>query len=176
MTPADPQFLVTLLGQAYDRKSWHGPTLKGALRGVTAADAAWRPARGRHNIHEIALHAAYWKYVVRRRLSGERRGSFPLKGSNWFPRPAAGTAAEWAETLKILEAAHRALVEVVSGFPPERLEEVPRSGRVSNLAMITGAAAHDLYHAGQIQLIKRLRARSRGPRPETKTKTEDVRA
>lgn len=159
MTAIDPQFLVTLLGQAYDRKSWHGPTLRGALRGLTAAEAAWRPAKGRHDIHEIALHAAYWKYVVRRRLTGEIRGSFPLKGSNWFPRPVAGTAAEWAETLKMLEAAHRALVEVVSGFPAARLEEILRGSRVSNLAMITGAASHDLYHAGQIQLIKRLRAR-----------------
>lgn len=159
MTPVDPQFLVTLLGQAYDRKSWHGPTLKGALRGVTTGQAAWRPAKGRHDIHEIALHAAYWKYIVRRRLSGEGRGSFPLRGSNWFPRPVAGTAAEWAESLKLLDAAHRALVEEVSRFPAPRLEEVPRGSQVSNLAMITGAAAHDLYHAGQVQLIKRLRAR-----------------
>jgi uncharacterized damage-inducible protein DinB len=159
MTPVDPQFLVTLLGQAYDRKSWHGPTLKGALRGVTTGQAAWRPAKGRHDIHEIALHAAYWKYIVRRRLSGEGRGSFPLRGSNWFPRPVAGTAAEWAESLKLLDAAHRALVEEVSRFPAQRLEEVPRGSRVSNLAMITGAATHDLYHAGQVQLIKRLRTR-----------------
>jgi hypothetical protein len=155
----DTDLLVTWLGQAYDRKSWHGPTLRGALRRVTAAEATWRPARGRHNIHEIALHAAYWKYVVRRRLTGEARGSFPLKGSNWFPRPVLGTEAEWRETLAILESAHRALVEAVSGFPPGRLEGVPRGSRVSNLAMITGAAAHDLYHAGQVQLIKRLRAR-----------------
>ncbi len=155
----DPQLLVTLLGQAYDRKSWHGPTLRGALRGLTAAEAAWRPAKGRHNIHEIALHAAYWKYIVRRRLSGEGRGSFPLKGSNWFPRPVAGTAAEWAEALKILEAAHRALVEAVAAFPPERHGEIPDGSKTTNLAMLTGAASHDLYHAGQVQLIKRLYGR-----------------
>ena len=159
-SPADasPGFLVSLLGQAYDRKSWHGTTLRGGLRSVTAEGAAWRPAKGRHDIHEIALHAAYWKYVVRRRLTGETRGSFPLKGSNWFPRPLTGTESEWRETLALLDAAHRALVEAVAAFPAARLAETPRASRFSNLAMITGAAAHDLYHAGQVQLIKRLRA------------------
>lgn len=150
--------LLGTLGQAYDRKSWHGTTLRGALRAVTPEEAAWRPARGRHDIHEIALHAAYWKYVVRRRLTGEGRGSFPVKGSNWFPRPLAGTGAEWKETLGILDAAHASLVDAVAAFPPERLGEKPRGSRFSSLDMIRGAAAHDLYHAGQVQLIKRLLA------------------
>jgi hypothetical protein len=156
---ADTEFLVTLLGQAYDHKSWHGTTLRGALRGVSAEAAAWRPAAGRHGIHEIAVHAAYWKYVVRRRLSGESRGSFPLKGSNWFPRPFLGTEAEWRESLGILDSEHRALVETVASFPARHLGETPKGSRFSNLAMITGAASHDLYHAGQVQLIKRLRIR-----------------
>jgi len=155
----DTEFLVTLLGQAYDRKSWHGTTLRGALRGLSAEAAAWRPAPGRHGIHEIALHAAYWKYVVRRRLTGETRGSFPLKGSNWFPRPFLGTEVEWRETLGILDSAHRALVETVAAFPARHLGATPKGSRFSNLAMVTGAAAHDLYHAGQVQLIKRLRIR-----------------
>ena len=76
--------LLDLVDEAFDRAAWHGPTLRGALRGVTAKQAAWRPARGRHNIRELALHAAYWKYAVRRRLTGEARGSFSLAGSNWF--------------------------------------------------------------------------------------------
>ena len=87
VSPVD--LLVRLLDQAYERRSWHGPNLRGSVRGVSAAVAAHRPAEGRHNIWEVALHAAYWKYVVRRRLLGEKRGSFPLKGSNWFPRPAS---------------------------------------------------------------------------------------
>jgi len=125
---------------------------------MSAADAAWRPAPGRHNVHEIALHAAYWKYAVRRRLTGETRGSFPVKGSNWFPRPASGTAAEWKETLEVLAEVHRSLAGAVAAFDPARLAETPARSRFSNLDMIAGAAAHDLYHAGQIQLLKRLRA------------------
>ena len=83
---AEVRLLVAILDAAYDRKSWHGANLRGAIRGVTAHQAAWRPSRNRHNIAELVVHAAYWKYAVFRRLSGAARGSFPLKGSNWFAR------------------------------------------------------------------------------------------
>ena len=76
--------LLDFLDEAFDKKSWHGPNLRGSIRGVTAKQAAWRPGDDRHNIWELTLHAAYWKYVVRRRLSNEKRGSFALPGSNFF--------------------------------------------------------------------------------------------
>ena len=79
------QFLLTLLDEAFDKRSWHGPNLRASLRGVTAADAAWRPRPAAHNIWELALHAAYWKYVVLRKVTGAKRGGFPLPGSNFFP-------------------------------------------------------------------------------------------
>ena len=83
------QFLRQI-DQAYDDKSWHDTNLRGSLRRVTLALAAWRPEPGRHNIWELALHAAYWKYAVRRRLTGGARSSFPLEGLNFFTRPDAG--------------------------------------------------------------------------------------
>ena len=83
--------LLTVLDQAFDKKSWHGTNLRGSLRGITHSQASWRPAAERHNIWELTLHGAYWKYIVRRRLLGERRGSFPHKGSDWFPRPEGRT-------------------------------------------------------------------------------------
>jgi hypothetical protein len=79
--------LLQAYDQGYDHKSWHGPVLRGTLRGVTAEQAAWRPAPGRHNIWELAVHAAYWKYSILRRIRRMDRGSFPFPGSNWFPRP-----------------------------------------------------------------------------------------
>src|SRR5262245_26323148 len=79
---SDVQQLVTILDQGFNRRSWHGPNLRGSIRGVSASLAAWRPAPARHNIWEITVHAAYWKYAVWRRLTGGRRGTFPLKGSN----------------------------------------------------------------------------------------------
>jgi hypothetical protein len=150
------ELLLGLLDEAFDRKAWHGPNLRGALRRVSAAEAARRPGRGRHNVWELAVHAAYWKYAVRRRLAGEKRGSFALQGSNWFARPSgAASEADWKRDLSLLEAEHRALRQVVAGFPARRLRQKSPGSRFTNLALIRGAAAHDLYHAGQIQLVKR---------------------
>src|SRR5438132_13775220 len=89
---------LALLEEGYAKKSWHGPNLKQSIKGVTAKQAAWRPGAGRHNIWEVALHAAYWKYAVRRRIEGGKRGSFMLKGSNFFARPEKGklTDAAWS--------------------------------------------------------------------------------
>ena len=151
------------LDQAYDRKSWHGTNLRGSVRGMAETVAAWRAAPRRHSIQEIVVHAAYWKYVVRRRLTGDKRGGFPLVGTDWFPRPAAD-APQWREDLRLLDDQHRLLRQTVSGLDPHTLEK-PLSGRVTPLYLVTGVIAHDLYHAGQIQLLKRMagEADSSGP-------------
>ena len=155
--------LLDLLDEAYERKAWHGPNLRGSLRGVSARDAAWRPARGRHSVWELAVHAAYWKYAVRRRLTGGKRGEFPEKGSNWFRRSEAPVERRWRADLAVLEREHRALREVVAGWPARDLARRVPGSRYTAGQMIAGIAAHDVYHAGQIQLVKALR-RSRQER------------
>jgi uncharacterized damage-inducible protein DinB len=158
--------LLRILDEAYDRKAWHGPNLKGALRGVSAEQAAWAPGPGRHSVRDLARHAAYWKYACRRRLTGEKRGSFRLPGSNWFPSPEKPTEKGWRSDLALLEDEHRRLRAVVADLRPERLHEVSPGSRHRVDTLIYGIAAHDTYHAGQIQLVKRLYAagRTRGRR------------
>lgn len=151
--------LLPLLEESYRTVSWHGTNLRGSLRGLTPAQLAWRPSPDRHNIWEIALHCAYWKYVVRRRITGEKRGSFPLAGSNFFRRPVRATAAAWREDLRLLDEMHDALVSEVGRLSDARLRARTATGRFTNRQLVTGAAAHDLYHAGQIQLLKRLQSR-----------------
>jgi hypothetical protein len=151
--------LLAQLDEAYDRPSWHGPNLRGSVRGLTPAAAAWRPAPGRHNVWEIVVHAAYWKYAARRRLLGEKRGSFPLKGSNWFARPADATEKAWRADLALLDETHRRLRAAVAGLDPARLHTTRAGRRYTQTALIRGIAAHDVYHAGQIQLLKRLAGR-----------------
>jgi hypothetical protein len=147
----DIELLLEGLDEAFDKKSWHGPNLRGAIRGVSADEAAWRPGSGRHNIWELTLHCAYWKYVVRRKLTGQKRGSFALKGSNFFPRPEQLSEAAWKGDMQILEAEHLELRRTVAGLT---LGAKPQAV----LHLIRGAAAHDLYHAGQIRLLRRLSA------------------
>lgn len=146
--------LLDLIDRAYSAKSWHGPNLKGALRRVDLATATWRPQSERHNIWENVLHAAYWKSVARRRLLGEKRGSFPLKGSNWFVRPVEATESAWKADLALLDDMHRSLRDAVARLDDRQLGRRPRSGQVANQHLIAGVAFHDVYHAGQIQLLK----------------------
>jgi len=106
--------VLRLIDEGFGKRAWHGTNLKGSLRGLTAKEASRRPGRGRHNIWEIAVHAAYWKYAVRRRLLGEKRGSFPLKGSNWFTRPAPG--ADWKKDLRLLDGMHITMRRAVASL------------------------------------------------------------
>jgi hypothetical protein len=158
MQDSQVSLLLTLIDQAFDRQSWHGTNLRGSIRGLSVADAAWRPAPDRHSIWEIVVHTAYWKYIVRRRILSEAKGSFPLNGSNWFARPTKrkGAQKEWQSDVKLLVEVHKSMREAVSGLRDSELNHKPKGSKVSNVALITGIASHDLYHAGQIQLLKRL--------------------
>lgn len=147
--------LLVLLDEAYNKPAWHGPNLRGSLRRLSAQQAVRRPAPGRKNIWEIAIHAAYWKYAVLHRLAGRKRGSFPLKGSNWFPRENADEPA-WKADLQLLDRIHAELRVAVAGLAPALLETKPRGSKHSYRRLIQGAALHDVYHAGQIQTLKRL--------------------
>jgi uncharacterized damage-inducible protein DinB len=150
------ELLLKTIDQAYDHRSWHGTNLRGSIRGLSLERAAWRPAPGRHNVWELVVHAAYWKYAVARRFTGESRGSFPLKGSNWFARPQLVTGKEWKADVQLLDQMHALLRDCIENLPPGELSRTPKGSRVSNEFILTGIAAHDLYHAGQIQLLKKL--------------------
>ncbi len=158
--PSDPEIsqLVDIIDRAYNKRSWHGPNLRGAIRGVTPAQAAWRPAPGRHNIWELVVHAAYWKYAVCRRFTGERRSGFAIAGSNWFSRPEQHSEVAWKADIALLDRIHRQLRDTVARLPRQTLHKAAAGGTTTAFELIAGIAAHDLYHAGQIQLLKRLSA------------------
>src|SRR5262245_24728708 len=107
--------LVEQIDRAYDRRSWHGTNLRGSIRGVSPRQAVWRPHPDRHNIEEIVIHAAYWKYAVQRRLTGEKRGSFGLQGSNWFPREDCDPK-QWQSDVRQLHDAHSRLKKTVASM------------------------------------------------------------
>jgi uncharacterized damage-inducible protein DinB len=156
MAHAEIEQLLELLDEGFNKAAWHGPNLRGSIRGVTALEAAARPGAGRHNIWEVVVHAAYWKYAVRRRLLGEKRGSFELTGSNWFERPGDRSEKAWRADVALLEREHRQLRDAVWSMEPEALDRRSRGSRSRVRRLIFGIAFHDVYHAGQIQLLKRL--------------------
>lgn len=153
--------LLQLLDEAFDHTSWHGPNLRGSLRRVDAATAAFRPGPKRHTIWEHAVHCAYWKYASRRRLTGEERGSFPLKGSNWFVRPDPAVHPDdwekaWKADLALLDEVHRTFRAALAACDPKQLTRIPKGGKLPTGRVIRSMAFHDIYHAGQISLLKKL--------------------
>jgi hypothetical protein len=143
--------LMALIEEGYSKKTWHGPNLRQSIKAISAEQAAWRPAADRHNIWELTVHAAYWKYAVRRKIEGGKRGSFVLKGSNFFARPEEGKATEatWKADRDLLEKEHQALASSI--------RKVVGTARAKKLLpALYGIAFHDVYHAGQIRLLRRL--------------------
>jgi uncharacterized damage-inducible protein DinB len=156
--PDSIEVLVQHLDECFHGPAWHGPSLAGALRAVDAHEAAWRPARERHSIWELALHTAYWKYIVRRRISGGvKRGAFPRKGSNFPALPPQLDDQAWQADQALLEEQHALLRIAVAALGPTDLERTPGASRSTVRQSVLGVAAHDVYHAGQIQLLKKLR-------------------
>lgn len=156
---AERGIILTQLEQAFRRKSWHGTNLLGSIRAIDPDTAVWRPAAGRHNIWEIIVHAAYWKYSVWRRFSNDKSLKFAVKGSNWFERPVETTEAALKADVKLLKDYHLKLIAAIEGFTG-RFDEIPAGSTTSYVDLAVGVAAHDLYHAGQIQLLKRLKQKS----------------
>lgn len=157
------------LRRSHRGDAWHGPSLREALDGVTAAEATVRPVAGAHSIWEIVLHVTAWREEVRSRLERGWRAE-PERGD--WPAVADGSERAWQAALADLAAATEALVEALARFPEGRLDEVvgrerdPTAGTgVSYAVTLHGVAQHDAYHAGQIVMLKKaLRASDAGLR------------
>jgi len=150
------QLLIDIAEQAYHKRAWHGTNLRGSLRGLKVEEALWRPGPDRHNIWEIALHTAYWKYAVWRKLAKAEANTFPRKGSNFPELPEPTNEKSWKQDMALLGRTHLAFIEAISNLPASQLSKNPPKMKYSWERYIYGVASHDLYHAGQIQLLKRL--------------------
>jgi hypothetical protein len=139
-------------------RAWHGgPTPLGALRAVSARMAAWRPAPGRPGIWALTLHVAYWKYAVRRRLSPAGAERFRRHPANFPAVPEHPTEAAWRADVLLLREEHEGLVRTIDALPAGRFGRRAGTRKLYTHAdLIAGIAMHDAYHAGQIQLLKRL--------------------
>ena len=160
--------LVCLVEEGFQKPAWHGPNLRSALRGVTAEEASWRPEKSRHNIREIVVHAAYWKYTVSKRLTGSKKPDFAVKGRNWFVRDGLGLsehelAKRWKTDLELLARMHKQMCDAIAILKESDLNRPMRGSRQTAVRNLTGIAFHDVYHAGQIQLLRRMYRNKKGP-------------
>jgi uncharacterized damage-inducible protein DinB len=146
------------LRRAFDGDAWHGPALLELLEDVDAATAAAKPLDGVHSIWELVLHIAAWDGAALKRLGGRKA---QLKGKQNFPPVPRPTEAAWREAVTAAKHSHVALVEKVAGLPDSRLRDIVPGKRYDFYHMLHGIAQHELYHAGQIAILKKARTRPR---------------
>jgi uncharacterized damage-inducible protein DinB len=138
--------------RAWEGDAWHGTPLWMMLRDVTASEANARPIAGAHTIAEIVQHLAYWKWATVERVSGALVS--PSHDEQWPPVMDAGEAA-WGEALRLLETQHYLLMQMLGNMSDEQLKK-PIAGRDYDVyVQLHGTLQHELYHAGQIALLKR---------------------
>jgi uncharacterized damage-inducible protein DinB len=156
---AEIERIIDQMQRAFSREAWCGASMQEALAGVTADCAAARPLKRAHNIWEIVLHVGAWKGTIRQRLTGDPV-RMPTEGG--WPAVADVRAFAWEETLAELERRHNELMKEVGKLTDARLEDIllaeqtrESGGGVSCYVTLHGMAQHDLYHAGQIAMLKK---------------------
>jgi uncharacterized damage-inducible protein DinB len=146
--------ILDQLKRAYEGEAWHGPSVRESLAGVTAAQAHARPLANAHSIWELIQHIAVWENAGRRRLEGDRAAIEISSPEDWPPADDTSEAA-WERSKAALDRGHEALREAISQIPEERLDEPILEGMSSVYVTVHGVIQHDLYHAGQIAMLKK---------------------
>jgi uncharacterized damage-inducible protein DinB len=149
--------LADQIRRAFHGDAWHGDSLLKILRGVTAKQAAAHPIKGAHSIWELVLHISAWDDAIVRRTQGK---AYHLEGEKNFPTVKDTSPEAWQKALADLKATHAALVATVEAFPDSRLfEPVPgkKAKHHNQFYSFSGIVQHELYHAGQIALLKKFR-------------------
>lgn len=153
---SEPALIADQLRRAFDGGAWHGPALLELLKDVDAATAAARLLPDVHTIWELVLHIAVWDDAGSRRLNGRK---WQPTGTANFPVMPKPTEAAWRKTFAETKHAHERLVKTVAALPDSRLRDRVPGKRYNFSHMLHGIAQHELYHAGQIAILKKALSR-----------------
>jgi len=146
--------ILDQLKRAFEGGAWHGPSVKEVLHGVTATQAHARPLGNAHSIWELVQHIAVWEDVGRRRLEGDP-AEVPISSPEDWPPAGDASEAAWDSAKAALERGHQSLVDAISRVPESRLDEPILEGKSTVYVTLHGVIQHDLYHAGQIAMLKK---------------------
>ncbi|HLK19342.1 MAG TPA: DinB family protein [Bryobacteraceae bacterium] len=141
--------LASQLRRSYEGQAWHGPSLQELLRDVTAEQASAKPIPGAHSIFELVLHITAWAREALAVVEGKKYET--LKGEADWPS-AGGT---WQAALDDLGSVTKGLVAAVREMPDEKLNEPAGGAEYNFYFLLHGLTQHNLYHAGQIAILKR---------------------
>lgn len=140
----------------YDRvlhgNAWHGDPIWEILDSISAECAAYRPIAGAHTIWELVLHMTFWEGVGARRLIGQRAG---LDETLNFPAPPAAIDVNWQKTRDAFRTSNQEFREALAKLDAARLDELSAAGKRTFYDEAHGVIQHNVYHAGQIALLKK---------------------
>jgi len=146
------EFIGDQWRRAYAGEAWHGPSLQEILAGVTAEQALARPIADGHCIWELTMHIGVWMSAARRRLAGDTVQPTPQE--DW-PLIDGGSPVAWQQTLAALQQEHAQLQAAICSLPESSLENQTPGKNYSLAFLLHGVVQHNLYHAGQIALLKK---------------------
>lgn len=145
------KFVMDQLRTTFSGDSWHGPSVMKTLEGVAAEQASARPLGERHTIWELADHTTFWLEEAHKALKAKEI-SRPEKVMDW---PRMGSSEEqWKESVRRLEAAVNMILDELAGWNTKDLEKTVGGASYSYRQMLHGVVHHNLYHAGQIAILK----------------------
>jgi len=160
-TASEAAQIAEQLQRAFYGSAWHGPSMLELLEDVDAETAAAKPIPNVHSIWELVLHTAVWDRAVRRRIRGQT--TQPKGKKNFPPVPKSSSAAKqaaWCKTVSWLTRTHADLISAVSALPEKRLRDRVPGKRYDFAFMVQGVLQHELYHAGQIAILKKAHRRA----------------
>ena len=140
------------ISRGFDGDAWHGDPLTKILDGISAAQASAHPVVGAHSIWEIVNHLRAWRPAIVTRLSGK---PLELSGKDDWPPVTDSSDSAWRNCLSDLRQRHETLLQAVRAFPENKLDENAPHREHSYYVMLQGIVQHDLYHAGQIAILKK---------------------
>jgi uncharacterized damage-inducible protein DinB len=145
--------ILDQMDRAISGDAWHGPSLMSLLDGVSAADAQKHAVRGAHSIWELVNHIAAWNGIMQREMEGE---TVDVTGEHDWPPVRDTSEAAWKKSLANLKESRAKIRKTVERLRDDQLDEipVPRTQNTRYL-MLHGLVQHDLYHAGQIAILKK---------------------
>ncbi len=142
------------LRRAFEGQAWHGDSLMELLNGVTASQAAAKPLKDVHSIWELVSHITFWEDVSRRRAEGDET---PVENlADGWTSPTDTSDAAWQQTLERLRQSNEALCQTIAQLDDMRLKESAAGQPYSIYFMLHGVIQHNLYHAGQIAVLKKV--------------------
>jgi uncharacterized damage-inducible protein DinB len=144
---SDIKEIGALVKRVYNGKPWHGPSITDVLNDIDQTKAA-KKIGGSHSIIQLVLHMVAWRTFVTRRLLGD--SAFELTEADNFPE-----TTDWATAVQKLAKSQHELLKAIDTANDSLLHEKVNNRKYDFYVLLHGIIHHDIYHLGQIQLIKK---------------------